>query len=115
MTTIAQPSAHTAATGHAPAVTWYNDSASATAAPPAAPATGILLMGPPGHGATAQLMGPTACAVRENRREKARGSSLVTGYGRRAGWREAVLRRVCPLLRRRKPGHDRCALPAGAV
>ena len=26
-----------------------------------------------------------------------------------------VLRRVNPLMKRRKPGHDRCALPAGAV
>jgi len=98
MTAIAQPSAHTAATGHAPAVTWYNGSASATAAPPAAPATGILLMGPPDHGATAQLMGPPACAVGENRGEKARGSSLVTGRGRRGHWREASVAAGVPAV-----------------
>ena len=58
MTTITQPSAHTAATGHPRAVTWYNGPASATAAPPAAPGTAVPLMGLPGHDATAQLMGP---------------------------------------------------------
>ena len=57
-TTIAQPSVYTVATGRAPAVTWYNGSASATAAPPAAPGTAVPLMGLPGRDAIAQLMGP---------------------------------------------------------
>jgi len=74
MTTIAHPSAHTAATGHPPAVTWYDGSASATSAPPAAPGTAVPLMELP---------------ARENGGGKARGSSLVTGHGRWAGWREA--------------------------
>ena len=38
------------------------------------------------HGAPAYYL---ASAMGENGREKARGSSLVTGPGRRAGWREA--------------------------
>ena len=77
MTTIAHPSAHTAATGHPAAVTWYDGSASAASAPPAAPGTAVPLMGLP---------------VRENGGEKARGSSLVTGRGRWAGWRGARVR-----------------------
>jgi len=53
---------------------------------PAGSAT-VRLVNPRGR---PNVIHPTAaCAVAGNGRDKARGSSLVTGHGGRAGWREA--------------------------
>lgn len=53
--------------------------------------------------------------VRENGRENPRDLPLVTGQDGPARWRQAHAAAMAPLLKRRKPDHDKYALPAGAV